>query len=87
MTTERCRSTCLVEMKVQEGLVWDKTRGELTGFVDLGDIDLNYATLQNARQLATHILVFMFKSIPNPLSYNFAMFAASTLTCNIHQVF
>ena len=57
------------EMNLQEDLVWDKTTGELIGFVDLGDTDLNYATFQNAQQLATHILVFMVKC-----------FAANTLT-------
>ena len=63
-----------------ENLVWDKTTGELIGFLDLGDTDLNYATLQSAQQLATHILVFMVKSIANPLSYSFATFATNTLT-------
>ena len=67
------------EIKVQEDLVWDKTTGELIGFVDLGDTDLNYAILQNAQQLATHVLVFMVKSIANPLSYSFATFATNTL--------
>ena len=37
-------------MKIQEDLVWDKHTGELNGFVDLGDMKLNYATV-----LATHI--------------------------------
>ena len=39
-------------MKVQENLVWDKYSSELTGFVDLGDIQTNYATLKNVRELA-----------------------------------
>ena len=52
-------------MKIQEGLVWDKHTGELLGFVDLGDLKLNYATV-----LATHILVFLVKSVVNPLSYS-----------------
>ena len=34
------------EMKIQENLVWDKHTGDLIGFVDLGDAELNYATLQ-----------------------------------------
>jgi hypothetical protein len=29
------------EMKIQENLVWDKHTGELIGFIDLGDIDVN----------------------------------------------
>ena len=30
------------ELKIQENLVWDKHNGKLIGYVDLGDIDLNY---------------------------------------------
>ena len=79
MAIERYIELVFDEMKVQKDLVWDKTTGELIGFVDLGDTDLNYATLQNAQQLAIHILVFMVKSIANPLSYSFATFATNTL--------
>ena len=80
MAIERYIVLVFDEMKVQEDLVRDKTTGELIGSVDLGDTDLNYATLQNAHQLATHILVFMVKSIVNPQSYSFATFATNTLT-------
>ena len=45
-------------MKSQENLVWDKHSGELIGFVDLGDININYVTLENSQKLATHVLVF-----------------------------
>ena len=80
MAIERFIVLVFDEMKVQEDLVWDKTTGELIGFVDLGDTDFNYATLQIAQQLATHILVFIVKSITNILSYSFATFATNTLT-------
>ena len=79
MAIERYIVLVFDEMKVQENLVWDKTTEKLISFVDLGDRDLNYATLQNAQQLATHILIFMVKSIANPLSYSFATFATNTL--------
>ena len=46
------------EMKIQKDPVWDEHTGELIGIVDLGDMKLNYATL-----LATHILVFLVKSV------------------------
>ena len=68
------------EMKVQEDLVWDKNTGELNGFVDLGEISVNYATLQDCKELATHVLVFLVKSIVNPLSYSFATFATTGAT-------
>lgn len=67
MPIERYIVLVFAEMKLQEDLVWDKTTGKLMGFVDLGDIDLNYATLQNVQQLATHILVFMVKNIAYPI--------------------
>ena len=32
-------------MKIQYDLVWDKHSGDLIGYVDLGDMEVNYATL------------------------------------------
>lgn len=81
---ERFVSILFDEMKIQEDLVWDKHSGELIGFVDLGDINTNYATLENVEELATHILVFLVKSIVNPLSYSFASFATTGITA--HQI-
>lgn len=49
MTIEWYIVLVLDEMKVQEDLVGDKTTGKLIGSVDLGDTDLDYATLQNAQ--------------------------------------
>ena len=37
----------LDEMEIQENLVWNKHSGELIGFVDLGDADVNTPTVQN----------------------------------------
>ena len=64
-------------MKIQEDLVWDTNTGELIGFVDLGDTEVNYGTLAKAQELASHVLVFLVKSIVNPLSYSFATFATN----------
>ena len=50
---ERFVTILFDEMKIQDDLVWDKHTGELIGFVDLGDIKLNYATLQDVTELAT----------------------------------
>ena len=72
-------------MKIQEDLVWEKQTGELIGFVDLGDMKLNYATLKNVSVLATHILVFLVKSVVNPLSYSFETFATTGITS--YQIF
>ena len=43
--SERYVTILFDEMKIQEDLVWDKHIGELIGFVDLGDMELNYATM------------------------------------------
>ena len=64
-------------MKIQDNLVWDKHSGELIGFVDSGDININHATLENVQKSATHFLVFLVKSVVNPLSYSFSTFATA----------
>ena len=66
-------------MKIQENLVWDTHSGDLIGFVDLGDTNINYATLNKADQLATHVLVFLVRSIVNPFKYSFANFATTNV--------
>ena len=68
------------EMKIQENLVWDKHTGELIGFVDLGDTELNYASLQKVDDLATHILAFLIRSIVNPFKFSLANFATKGAT-------
>ena len=69
-------------------MVWDRNTGELIGFVDLGDLETNYSTLSNVESLASHVLVFLVKSIVNPLSYSFATFATSGASaCQIFPLF
>ena len=83
--SERYVTILFDERKIQEDLVWDKHTGELIGFVDLGDMKLKYATLKNVSVLATHILVFLVKSVVNPLSHSFATFATTGITS--YQIF
>ena len=53
----------------------------MIGFVDLGEININYATFENVQKLAaTHVIVFLVKSVVNPLSYSFATFATDKMT-------
>ena len=73
------------EIKIQENLAWDKHTGELIGFVDLGDVDVNYATLQKVDELATRVLVSMIRSIVNPFKFTLANFATIGITSN--QIF
>lgn len=51
------------EMKVESNLVFDKIKDELIGYVDLGDPDVNFATLKKADDLARHALVFMVRGV------------------------
>ena len=77
---ERYVCILLDEMKIQEDHVLDKHTGELIGFIDLGDTAINYATLSDVHELSTHVLVFLIKSIVNPLSYSFATFGTTGAT-------
>ena len=54
--TERFVVLLFDEMKVQSGNLWDKATGELIGYVDLGDPDVNYATLDSEDNIATQAL-------------------------------
>ena len=65
------------EMKIQDSLVWDKHTGELIGFVNLGDTELNYATLQKVDEIATHMLVFYLRGVVNPFKFSLANFATT----------
>ena len=70
------------EMKIQENLVWDKHNGELIGYVDLGDIDLNYATLSKVTTVASHVLVFLIRSIVNPFKFSLANFVTDDISAS-----
>lgn len=49
--------------------MWDKHTGDLIGYVDMRDAEANYAALQKLDEVATHILVFMLRSIVNPFKF------------------
>ena len=53
-------------MKIQENLVWSRHTGDLIGFVDLGYLKLNYATLQETNAIASHVLVFFISKCSQP---------------------
>ena len=68
------------EMKVQSGLVWDKNTGELIGYIDLGDSNLNYMCLQEGDDLASHALVIYERGLANDLKFPLANFATGGVT-------
>ena len=70
------------EMKTQENLAWDKHNGELIGYVDLGDIDLNYATLSKVTTVASHVLVFLIRNIVNPFKFSLTKLATDGISAS-----
>ena len=65
------------EMKIQANLVLDKVTGELIGFTDLGDLDLNFAVLEKADEIASHALVFLVRGMCTELKFALAHFSTS----------
>ena len=65
------------EMKIKENLVWNKRTGDLIGYVDFGNAELNYATLQKSTDIATHVLVFLLRSVVNPFKFSLPNFATT----------
>ena len=68
------------EVKVQENLVYNKNNGELIGFVDLGNADLNYSCFDDVDQLASHALVYYVRGLASDLKFSFAYFATRGVT-------
>ena len=63
------------EMKIQKNLVWNKHNIEVIGYVDLSDIDLNYATLSKVTTVASYALVLLIRSIVNTFKPSLVHFA------------
>ena len=51
------------DIKVSANLVFDKVTGELIGFTDLGDPELNFAVLEEVDDVATHALAFLIRGM------------------------
>ena len=50
------------EMKIMSNLVFDKVTGELIGYLDLGDPDINFGTLEKVDEIASHALLFFIRA-------------------------
>ena len=68
------------EMKVMANLVLDKTTGELIGFTDLGDPDLNFGALEKVDMIASHALAFLVRGVCTDLKFGLAHFATTGIT-------
>ena len=69
-------------MKVMANLVLGKTTGELIGFTDLGDPDLNFGALEKVDMIASHALAFLVRGVCTDLKFGLAHFA----TCGSLQL-
>ena len=69
------------EVKLKEGLVFNKHTGQIIGFTDLGDINNKIADLERSidkpPEIAKSMLVFMIRGLVTKLSFPYAQF-----TCN-----
>ena len=52
----------------------------MIGYVDLGDIELNYSTFQDVNDLATHVLVYYVRGTASDLKFSLAYFATKVVT-------
>lgn len=68
------------EMKVQANLVMDKITGELIGFTDLGDTNVNYAALEKVDEIASHVLLFLVRGMCTDLKFALAHFSTREVT-------
>ena len=66
--------------------VFNRNTRKLIGFTDLGDPDLNFATLDNCGDLATHALVFMASGICTKLKYCMSYFATVNVTSECYKL-
>jgi len=69
-----------VVLLFDEMKVLNKTTGELIGFRDLGDPDLNFEALEKVDMIATHALAFIVHGVCSDLKFGLAHFATTDNT-------
>lgn len=79
---------CLIfdEMKIKEDLVYDKHTGQLTGFLNIGEVNNQLLQLEQVckqetplPKLATHMLTFMVRGLLSGLDFPYASFPCLSL--------
>ena len=68
------------EMKIQENLVFDKTSGELIGFIDLGDPLTTFANTDEETPIASHALAFLVRGLCTNLKHVVAYYFTGNVT-------
>ena len=67
-------------MKVMAILVLGKITGELIGFTDLGDPDLNFGVLEKVDDIASRALAFLVCGVRTELKFSLAHFDTTGAT-------
>ena len=84
-SSRRYISIIIDEMKIKEGLVFNKHSGKIIGFTSLGDINDELSRIQNddQPQVAKHVLVLMVRGILFKLNFPYAHFGTRGATSDI----
>lgn len=78
---KKCIAVVFDEVKVKEGIVYDKHNCRIVGFVDLGEVNNTFLTLERSGlPVAKHILLFMVRGIFFKLNFPYAQFPTRDLT-------
>ena len=78
------------EVKIKEDIVYNKHTSEIIGFVDLGSVTNQLNEMAevagqgdfNPNKVATHMLVFMVRSLFTSLEFPYAQFATRSLSAS-----
>lgn len=62
------------EMKVMLNFVLDKVIGELIGFIDFGDLELNYVVLEKVNEIVIYVFVFLVRGVCIDFKFCFVYF-------------
>ena len=73
------------EMHIQEGLVYDKHSGQMTGFVNLGKVnnlllEFEHSGAQVTEVLATSMIVMMVRGLFTSVKFAYALFPCARVT-------
>ena len=85
-SSRRYVSLILDEMKIKEGLVYNKFTGEIVGFTHLGDVNDDLRRLEEGTDqppsVATHTLALMVRGLLFKLEFPYAHFATNGITAD-----
>ena len=85
---EKHVALCFDEVKVKEGIVYDKHDCRVVGFVDFGDVNNTMSEFEQSTdggrpEIAKHMLVFMVRGIFFRLNFPYAQFATRDLSAGV----